>query len=482
MIALRNVSFSYEGTEQGNAVSNINLEIKDGEVVILCGESGCGKTTITRLINGLVPGFYKGNLEGDIQINGESIRGKTVQEISRHVGSVFQNPRSQFFNVDSISELVFGCENMKLTKEEMNQRLDRTVQMFDVEKLLNKSLFDMSGGEKQRIACASVSMSYPDIIVLDEPTSNLDLSSVGNLSKIIESWKKDGKTVVVADHRLSYLKDVADRVVFVRDGNIAWEKTAADFWQMDQDIVTGYGLRNPYVSNDLESFIESKKKWQIDDIYDRGNILEIKDLSFSYNDGTSVRVEDVRIPLGSVIGVVGQNGAGKSTLIRCLAGLVKCRGSFYINGEKQTRKKMLKKSYLVMQDVNHQLFTESVKEEIRLSIPKNKSEGAEERIDQIVTYMDLFEYKDLHPMSLSGGQKQRVAIASALASEKEFLFFDEPTSGLDYKHMKSFARCLEAIKKKGITPIVITHDMELLDSCAEYIIRLEKGRVVNGGK
>ncbi|MCR5100538.1 MAG: ATP-binding cassette domain-containing protein [Butyrivibrio sp.] len=469
MIEIRNVSFTYAGSEQGMSLKNLSLIIPKGNVTVLCGRSGCGKTTITRLINGLVPYFYKGEIIGDILIDGESILKKNVQQRAGIVGSVFQNPRSQFFNVDSTSELVFGCENMAFSREEMDKQLLSTIKIFNIDRLINKSLFKMSGGEKQKIACASVSMMGPDIYVLDEPTSNLDLLSIKELAKVISKWKNEGKTIVIADHRLNYLKGIADKVVLIEEGHVAWEKDAKDFYALSDKKVHSFGLRS--LDDDVRDNRASKMPKS------NREIFTIKNLDYKYEDGNGIQIKNLAIPMGNIIGIIGENGAGKSTLVRCLCGLQKNNGSFYIDDKRITSKQLLQKSYLVMQDVNHQLFTESIDEEIAISIPRGNKEKQNEIIEKILTDMDLTEYRALHPMSLSGGQKQRVAVATAIASEKNILFFDEPTSGLDYEHMKAFSSRLQELRDGGTTPIVITHDIELLADSCDYLILVSNGKV-----
>ena len=228
MIELRNINFRYAGGTDAGGLVNIDLIIPDGQVILLCGQSGCGKTTLTRLVNGLIPNYYEGELSGEVLLDGKNISRLPLYETAKYVGSVFQNPRTQFFTVDSTSELAFGCENQGLPEEEIIQRVKSTAEQFDMDNLLGKNIFSLSGGEKQKIACASVSASNPPIIVLDEPSSNLDMSATKDLRRMIRIWKQQGKTVIIAEHRLYYLKELIDRVVYLKDGRIEKDYSALD--------------------------------------------------------------------------------------------------------------------------------------------------------------------------------------------------------------------------------------------------------------
>lgn len=201
IIQISNVSFQYDNSEKG-ALHDVSLTAEQGECILLCGESGCGKTTVTRLLNGLIPHFYEGTLSGTVEACGLQVQKEELYTIAEKVGSVFQNPRSQFFCLDTTSEVAFGCENMGLPEQEIKNRIEKVEEELKMEKLMGRNIFKLSGGEKQRVACASVSAMQPEIFVLDEPTSNLDLDAIEELKQTLLFWKKQGKTIVIAEHRL----------------------------------------------------------------------------------------------------------------------------------------------------------------------------------------------------------------------------------------------------------------------------------------
>lgn len=466
MIQIDHVTFTYSGESAGGGgIHDIQLEIPDGQFVVLCGESGCGKTTITRLINGLIPHYYEGKMTGNVLVNGKMVSEQPLYDTAKMVGSVFQNPRSQFFNVDTTGEISFGCENLGIPPVEIEKRMQNVIPTHHVEKLLNRSIFQLSGGEKQKIACASVAVMEPDIFVLDEPSSNLDAASILELRAILSEWKKQGKTIVLSEHRLYYLRGLADRFVFVKDGHIERDDTAEQFEKMTEEERRQMGLRT-YVLENLES-VGSVVKAQDE--------IQLRKFRFAYkNEPETLHVRDCRIPAGQIVGMIGNNGAGKSTFSRCFCGLEKRCGELIWKEKTYRPKDRLNTCYMVMQEVNHQLFTESVMDEILISMEEENAEQAE----QILDSLDLLPYKDRHPMSLSGGQKQRVAIASAIASKRSILFLDEPTSGLDYKHMLEVAEVLRKLQREGKTLYVITHDLELILSCCTDVIHLADGDIV----
>ena len=467
MIKIDHISFSYgEENENTGGVRDIDLNIEDGQFVVLCGESGCGKTTITRLINGLIPHYYEGQMAGEVWVNGEKVSEQPLYDTAAVVGSVFQNPRSQFFNVDTTSEITFGCENLGQPEKDIRERFAKTVRDFRLEKLMDRNIFHLSGGEKQKIACAGVSIMEPDVLVMDEPSSNLDAASILDLRKILAFWKSQGKTIIVSEHRLYYLRGLADRFIYLAEGQVSRDYSAAEFEQLTEQQRSNMGLRTFALERLLPPVLPQQEK----------TALALHNFRFAYkNEPETLHIMDCEIPTNRIVGIIGNNGAGKSTFSRCFCGLEKRCGEIVWNGRKYRPKDRLSTCYMVMQEVNHQLFTESVLDEVLISMEEENQERAEE----ILNRLDLLAFKDRHPMSLSGGQKQRVALASAIASKRSILFFDEPTSGLDYKHMKEVANVLRQVRDTGITVYVITHDLELILDCCTDIVHFENGSIID---
>ena len=477
-ISLKNISFSYSDSLDDAILKNLNLEIRSGECVVLAGESGCGKTTISKLINGLIPHYHSGTMDGDVLLGGKNTSDMTLAEISRVVGSVFQNPRSHFFNIDTDCELAFGCENLGMDPEEIKQRVENVVQEFHLEHLLGRSIFNLSGGEKQKIACASVSATGPEIFVLDEPSANLDLKTIADLKEIVSRWKRAGKTVVIVEHRLYYLRDVADRICYVKNGQIAYEWTPAELEAKGAAYASSLGLRCMNLEQLCEGVVrQAHQPCKVPELVEgpqgskelhlaKQSII-FSNLTFFYHRKHPILdINRLELPCGQITALVGHNGAGKSTLAQVLCGL---QGSWH-----QKRAARKRGTYLIMQDVNHQLFTESVLDEVLLGMkPQNEKLALE-----ILDGLNLKQYTENHPMALSGGQKQRVAVASGISSGCEIVVFDEPTSGLDYRQMLAVSATLKKLAASGKTLLVITHDPEFILNSCQSVIRMERGKIV----
>ena len=461
MIELKDITFTYSNTKIGS-LRNLNLSIKDGECVLITGGSGCGKTTIIRLINGLIPNFFEGELQGNVLVNGQNVTQTELYDTAKMVSTVFQNPRSQFFNVDTTSELAFACENQGIPEQEILNRIEKTVTELKLEPLMNRSLFDLSGGQKQKIACASVAVTGNNIILLDEPSANLDLKTIEELHELLKKWKREGKTIVIAEHRISYLWDVADRTVVLCNGEIAKELSRTQMNKLTEDDLHKMGLR----TNTVNTVVEPVETTAVSESF-----IEIHNFKYKYkNNHLALNIPHMQIPAGQITAITGNNGEGKTTFLNTLCGLGhRAKGVIEYNGKIYKRHARQKLIFLVMQDVNHQLFTESVLDEVLIS----QQEENEEEARRILASLDLEAFADRHPQSLSGGQKQRVAVASAIASGREILLFDEPTSGLDYTHMLQIGKILRDLKALGKTVIVVTHDRELIKECCDAEIHLK---------
>lgn len=460
MIQFQNVSVTIQGNK---ILDNINLTVSDGEFVLLCGESGCGKTTLTRLVNGLIPHFVKDvKVDGTVTVEDMKISDSPMYKIAESVGSVFQNPKTQFFNTDSSAEIAFGLENIGADRDSMHKRVAKTISDLGIETLADRSIFSMSGGEKQLLAFASVYAMNPQVYVLDEPSANLDHKAMGKLCRILEIVKKGGHTVLIAEHRLSYLYGLADRIVYLKARCIERVFTAAEFADLPESERSAMGLRSirpEEIRIPERTFMQPKASLAVHHIsVQRKKRLILNDLSLSANDG-------------DIIGIVGRNGIGKSTFCSALCGLLPAvSGEVIFHGRKLSRSARTKQFGMVMQDVNHQLFSGSVKNECLSANPN----ATNQEIENLLNSFDLLDYIDRYPLTLSGGQRQRLAICQAIMGKKKFLIFDEPTSGLDFRHMCQVTEWLKQLAQHGYILFVVTHDYEFLNRACNCYVRIDK--------
>lgn len=512
---LADVSFRYEGRATAS-LQEVSCAVRAGEFVVLTGPSGCGKTTLIRCLNGLIPHFFPGELTGTDELFGHNAREMAPWEVGQRCASIFQDPRSQFFTTNSSCEAAFACENYGIAHDEIVRRVDAAFETGGLAGLENRSVFDLSSGERQKVAFAGAWAMRPDLYVLDEPSANLDLASIDRMRTLLAQLKEAGKTIVVSEHRLSYLADLADRVLYIRDGRLAEEFSAADLKSLSPAELQRRGLRELDLgrvrlgthravaqagacgdaASDVAGAAGSTARCATADAAGATTDTESGDAStgatadvLPFFTAEHVRfapprsqpiIRDLSLSLrrGEVVALVGRNGCGKTTLGKIIAGLVPCRqGRFAVDGHRVRRRGRSDAAYFVMQEADYQLYTDSVWAELTLGHEDDKASAA--RADEALALLGLSSLKDHHPQALSGGQKQRVTIAAALVSEKPLVILDEPTSGLDRKSMEACAQAVAAMRAEGRCVLAITHDIEFIALAADRVLFMGNGAVTH---
>ncbi len=464
-VSLADVTCTLNGGEK--ILDGVNMTVRQGECVMLIGRSGSGKTTITKCINGLIPSFEPGvELTGRVEVCGLNPSSCEMYELAERVGSVFQNPKSQFFNLTSNDELAFGLEVRGMPVEEIESRIERTVDALGARHLLDKRVTEMSGGEKQSLVFASVDVAHPDVYVLDEPTANLDAGAVSMLHDQISAVLSEGRTVIIAEHRLYFATDLVDRAILIEKGRVMREFSPEELAGLTVAERNDLGLRAVDADAALCVTIPTPGR-------EARPYLELTDYAVLRNGTPVFAPTSVSVPPGGVLGVLGENGIGKSTLLRGIAGIeTKETGEVIVGGVRMTARDRRRMASLVMQDVNHQLFSDSVWNECLLAVGGKADDETERRICSALSSLGLEDKRGVHPMALSGGQKQRLAVACSLLAERRLILLDEPTSGLDLDHMTEVARLVRGLADKGVCVVLVTHDREFLNLCCDWAIEL----------
>ncbi len=466
-IKMSDVNFSYNLKDK--QLKNINFNIQDGECCVIVGSSGCGKSTLTRLINGLIPSFYKGEISGEVFIDNNNIRRLESWEISLLVGNVFQDPRSQFFANEVAGEVAFVCENAGLSHDEIVDRVDKSVREMGIEELLGTSIYTLSYGMRQRVAICSAKAMQPDVYVFDEPSANLDIKATYQFGKLIEALKKEGKTIVIVEHRLFYLKGISDRYIFMKDGEIAGEYKASDLEELSSKELNSMGLR-AFNFEDIDIDKNEGTK-QIKSVS-----FELKNICKNFYKDTLIEDVSFKYDNNEIIALVGSNGVGKSTLGKICSGLIKeSSGKVLLNDSFIKKRDRVSKLWYIPQDLDSQLFGEDLMDELLTGI-KNRDKYISEA-EKILKELSLFDLKDRHPSTLSGGQKQRLVLGVAMLRGASLVILDEPTSGLDYRSMEQVARLIKKQRNKGIKFLIISHDIEFIAKTCERVIVIENGKV-----
>lgn len=439
MLEFKDVSFTYKNSNN-KVLDRVNFKINKGECILLTGVSGSGKSTLIHLMNGLIPTLYEGKLEGEILFKNKDLKDIESYDISKNIGYVSQDPRGHFFTTNTTSELVFSMENYGIPLNEMKKKYSELVNLLELEKLVDKNIIYISSGERQKIAIGCSLSLEPEIIILDEPSSNLDFHMTKKLKQLIEKLKTKGYTIIIAEHRMYYIQDLIDRVFVINNGKVI-EKTISDLKSNNEVPLRSLDIFNLELEN-----ISCKNKELL---------MEINNITYK-NILTNITTTVYK---GDVIGLIGKNGVGKTTLLRLLSNIMK-----------PNKGKIVGKvvPFLVMQDMDYQFFTESVESEMKFGSADNDLE----KINSLLMKLGLTEFKDKIPFELSGGQKQRLLIAISALANVNLLMFDEPTSGLDYVNMTKVSGILKDLSKNSAL-IVATHDIEFLYKTCNRVVYLD---------
>jgi len=504
-IEFQNVTFHYEGSNIP-ALKNINLTIETGEIILITGPSGSGKTTLCSCINGLVPHFHEGQIEGDVLVKGYNTKKARIGGLASLVGMVFQDPESQLVTSSVADEVAFGPENFGVARDEINARVKAALKATRLDGYEEREPYNLSGGEQQACVIASVYALQPEIYVMDEPLANLDPAGRAQVLRlIIEVAKKRGKTLVIVEHALEEVIPLVDRIMvmhqgeIVRDGKVEDVLSSGDIPQVfTRPPIIRLAERFLHEVKPLtaENFYERLSSHyslgiiQADDsklnktVFDEKPIIEIKDVSFSYNqEKEALKHISLIINEGEVVAILGRNGSGKTTLVRHLIGLIKSdEKKIFVNGKDVA----ITPTHELAQDVgfcfqnpNHQIVTFKVRDEIIFGLRAHNIPASEydERIHEALKIVDMLDYIDAEVFDLGKGQRQRLALASVLALKPRILIIDEPTTGQDPQMAEGIFSIIKNLNEMGTTVLMITHQMEYAANYAHRAVVLQSGEI-----
>lgn len=498
MIDVASLSFSYVSELTGDrveALKDVDLSADAGSLTLVCGASGCGKSTLMKALTGLVPQMTPGELDGVVRINGRNLADVALTDVGHLCSSVFQNPRTQFFCDTVAEELAFCGENYGRERATLRQQSERAAKLMGISHLLERKLTTLSGGQLQKVALACALASGAPVLLADEPTSNLDPAAISEVRAALKVLKEQGLTIVVVEHRLHFLRGLADQVLLMEGGMVTRRWSGAEFFSMGQAQRRSLGLRTLVDPGPPETWVGQGQAGCRENQAGQGQVgrqekqvrqgqagrqenreatpsqarLSCRGLSFAY--GTSPVFEglDADFPAGQITCIAGANGVGKTTLVRVLCGLAApSSGSISLDGVPASRKTRRSACALVMQDTGRQLFSDTLAGELTIGASHASGQSGE----QLLADFDLANLGDRHPLSLSGGQKQRLVIAAARATGRPIVILDEPTSGVDARHLDSITATLRRIADEGAAVVVVTHDGEFAAACADRLITL----------
>ncbi len=530
LVEIKNLTYSYPDSRKP-ALSKVNLDVKPGEFVLIAGLTGSGKSTLCRAINGLIPNFYGGKILGSVSVMGISTLNTKVGELCRHVGFVFQDPEAQLIFEDPVSEIAFGLENLGVEPEQGFKRVEEVMASLRLGHIRDKRISELSGGEKQKIALASVLVMQPEVIVLDEPTSQLDPVSAEDFLLTLKSLNSDlGVAVVLAEHRIERCFHLADRIVILDDGKVVFSGSSDEIAKAGIANVTGLlpPIAKPFIEAGWEKIPftvregriilslsrlngvdrdaasgrgasckeksslkikRKKKKKRTQETNFRKVQVRVENLWHSYGNGVpSLCGINADFYSGDVVAIIGENGSGKTTLVKNIAGLLKpMRGRIFIDGrniEEMSRKEISALCGMVTQNPEAHLISRNPRMELFLTCEAAgfDEENASRRIHDILVTLGIEAFASKPMEELSCGQRELVAIASVIVRDPDILILDEPTRGLDSSVKEKLAFVLAKRKEQGKTTIVVTHDLEFVAEFSDRVIMLAAGRLVTQGE
>ena len=515
-VGIRGLAYYYRGRERP-ALRGVDLEVGTGEFVVIMGHSGAGKSTLCAALNGLVPHFFRGSMEGEVRIRGRSTRGRRVGELAREVGLVFQDFEAQLFSTNVELEVAFGPENFAVEREEMVRRVRESLRLVRLEGFENRQPATLSGGQKQRLAIASVLAMEPPIICLDEPTTDLDPAGKQDIFDIARRLQeREDVTLIVVEHETEEALD-ADRIVVLREGGVLADRPAREVLG-DVELLEGArvmplqvprffrgrGVGEGKLPLTPEEGVEEfrRRGWRISSGRHRGlieedrereqgygePIIEVEGLVHRYPNGVvALEGVDLTVRRGEFLAVIGQNGSGKTTLVKHFNGLLEpTGGSVRVGGEETRRQGLLRLGQrvgYVFQNPDHQIFSDTVFDEVAFG-PRIRGLGAEEvreRVGEALAAVGLEGFEKEDPFGLTKGERQRVAVASVLSVRPEVLILDEPTTGLDYAEQRSMMELVRRLNEAGSTIIVVTHAMWVVAEYAHRAVVVHEGRLALSG-
>jgi len=520
IIDVKNLSFWYMDSSRP-ALNNVNLKINAGETTLILGPSGCGKSTLALCLNGIIPHRIQGRMEGEVIVDGMNTKERPLHELTQKVGIVFQDPETQFCTLYVEDEVAFGPENLCFPREEIDKRVSESLKKVHLLKYRKTRLDRLSGGEKQRVALASMLAMNPKIMIFDEPTSNLDPASTVEVFSMIREMSEDPeKTIILIEHKVDEIIDIVDKMIVMNSegkvvdigpprkiiGKILERVEELGIWLPQISKLAAMishrfeGVRRGKIPLTIEEGIEfletldvihklrGKKRREERRILDGEEAISVKDLSFTYPDGTTaLKGISLKVAKGDFLALVGGNGSGKTTLALCMIGAFRIpKGKVFLNGRditSMTRYEIAKEVGYVFQYPEHQFVENKVYDEVAFSLRVRRvgEEEVQERVMNILRMFSLERYIEANPFSLSQGEKRRLSVATMLVVEPDILILDEPTFGQDERNSRYIMQLLRKLNEQGKTIIMITHDMKLVAKYAKSVAVMLDGKIIYEG-